>query len=651
MLHKIKDIPTLSQVTIDLIGHAFQDEPDLQALASIIKRDPTLTAKLFKTVNSAAFGLRVEVTSIQQAVSIMGLEALRATIVSISLGDYFISQSFGKRLDAKNFCIHSLATGVIMDELARFFDLKERCELYLIGLLHDMGKLVLDSLPGCDYIDVLERVNAGKTFEKAEREVYGIDNRQTWRVLARTWAFPQAVVDIYNGSLNGRLNRTTWSFTEEASRVAESLGYGFIPIQNPDDKNSFDILNLLEDNQIAEIGLATQRQVEALGRTLELPAPDRTETFKILYRTARNLSMANAQFQKTHSELVYRVEVLQELTRVFSGIIKSLHGESLAISVLEALIEGFHVNGAFLFNTDRPGAFKGYTARIGSRGDPGFHLVDLGKGQAPDALERSRESTSPLRVDSDHELEQLREYLGDVNLAWLTPVSVRGRCASILGLGIRDGNLSKFRNEEFGSILHIVAGEIALSMENTRLYNRVKREASTDALTAIYNRRTIMKVLNSEFARFKRHRVPLSMALFDLDNFKSINDVRGHLVGDEFLIRAARILQEGIRESDHVGRFGGDEFIAVFPDTKPEDTAMVVERILESMRAYCREFQGGDIHKPLSVSIGVAGASDKMNRADELIQLADNALYEAKNGGRNHCIIYREHPEPQKTTR
>jgi diguanylate cyclase (GGDEF)-like protein len=132
------------------------------------------------------------------------------------------------------------------------------------------------------------------------------------------------------------------------------------------------------------------------------------------------------------------------------------------------------------------------------------------------------------------------------------------------------------------------------------------------------------------------------VAIFDMDNFKSINDNRGHLVGDEFLSRCARILRQGIRESDYIGRYGGDEFIAVFPDTTPEDARVIVERIRERLLRYCADFGGEDIGKKLSVSAGVAGADESMTKADELIFLADNALYKAKDLGRDLCVVYED---------
>lgn len=638
VLREIKDIPTLPQVTVELIRHAFLDEPDIQRVASIIEKDPTLTAKLFKTVNSAYFGLRVEVKNVSQAVSILGLETLRATIISIALGEYFINKSFGNALEAKDFCIHSLATAVVMRELALVLGIREAEQLYLLGLLHDLGKFVLDALPNSNYDEVLRRVNQGTPVEQAEREVFGWDNKQVWLLLARTWGFPYEIVSLSRGTVRGSIEISTEKFIEEASQMAETLGYTFIAPYPRVSSMQFKILSDVTEEKLKRVGQIVQSQVEMISEILNLPVPDKTQIFRVLYRISRQLSAANSKFKKIQGELEFRVEVLEELTRVFTGIIKSLHSESLAISVVEALIEGFRVDSAFLLTHDNKGGLQGYAAWIANE-DPGFHQIQLERDEITPLLKKCGNGNLPLKVNLLSELDELEPLLGDVSLAWLAPIDVRGRCTSVIGLGIKDKGNRKFNNDDFGKILNIVSGEIGLSMENSRLYNRVKKEARTDPLTCINNRRTIMKVLNSEFARFKRHGIPLSVAIFDLDHFKVINDTRGHLAGDEFLVRTAKILKGGIRECDYIGRFGGDEFFAVFPGATAHETKTIVERIRDVLLEYCAAFDGPDIGKKLSVSVGVAAAEESMTQPDQLILLADSALYKAKEMGRNHSVV------------
>jgi diguanylate cyclase (GGDEF)-like protein len=645
----IREIPTLPQVTIELIQLAFQDEPDIRPIASIIRQDPTLTAKLLRTVNSAAFGLRTEITDIAQAISLLGLEKLRATIVTIALGAYFVNSTFGKVLDIKKFCMHSLATAIIMREMAPELEFGDSDPLYLIGILHDLGKVILDSLSNFDYRDVLKRMEGGTPCEDAERSVYGCDSREVWLHVAREWGFPSAIIERYEGVLEGKITLPTQQYIEAASRIADMLGYAFFNASPGPEKTPSQILPLLEEHSVLEMGKSVQKQTETLGRILELPAPGSERIQEVLLKTTHQLaktthqlSATNVKYKKVCDELVIRNEVLEELAHVFTGIIKSLDGGSLAFSVLESLIEGFRADAAFLITRNQEGHFSGYAARSSALDEAMVDKVVLGHDEISSSMRRCMQVRSPLRVENPMNEPLLNELMGIMPLIWLAPVYVKDRFTAILGIGVKDNRSHKFNTEEFGKILKIVSGEVGLSMENARLYNRVRKDAITDPLTKISSRRAIMKILATEFARFKRKGIPLSIAILDVDHFKTINDTLGHLAGDDFLMKIARLLKSGIRESDYIGRYGGDEFIAVFPDTSPQEARSVVERLRCNTLVYCMEFDDSNIDEMLSISAGVAGTYDVLTHSDDLLRLADKALYEAKQGGRNLCVLYDE---------
>jgi diguanylate cyclase (GGDEF)-like protein len=308
--------------------------------------------------------------------------------------------------------------------------------------------------------------------------------------------------------------------------------------------------------------------------------------------------------------------------------------------VLESLIEGFRVDGAFILIRNREGQFHGYAARSSALYDAKVEKVLLEADQISPTMKECMQSRLPIKVENPMDEPVFNELMGVMPLIWLGPVYMKDRCAAILGIGVKDDHSRKFCSDEFGKIFKIVTGEVGLSMENARLYNRVRKDAITDPLTKISSRRAIMKILATEFARFKRKASPLSIAILDVDHFKAINDNLGHLAGDDFLMRVAQVLKRGMRESDYIGRYGGDEFIAVFPDTHPREALGVVERLRLQIHALCTELAESNIDEKLSISIGVAGANPEHSQTDDLIRLADKALYEAKQGGRNLCIVY-----------
>ncbi|MFH1998398.1 MAG: HDOD domain-containing protein, partial [Planctomycetota bacterium] len=578
--------------------HIFQDEPDIQKIAGIIRRDPTLTAKLFKSVNSAAFGLKVQINNVHQAVSLLGLETLKETIISLSLGEYFITNYSSKVLDAKEFCIHSLASAVILSEAAKAMGFKESEQLFLLGLLHDLGTLALDSLPDYNYEKVFEGIEAGKSLEESEMQEFGCTSSQVWDYLATSWCFPSGIVDLKKGYLKGHsLAITTGRFIEFACRLADSMGYYFIKPKLQGLVSPFETFRLPDQEIITHISRKVKKQVNAIAGILDLPSPDSTHILKLLWRMNIHLQETNIKYHKANMELKLRVEVHQNLAKAFTGIIKSLNNETISFSVLESVINGFQADSAFLLHMNKKGGLTGLVGKNTSITEASMEKKQFGAGEIPPYIQKCFESQVPIKITHPIEDGMLKECLGDIQLAWIAPIHVRGKLTSILAIGTRDADNEKFNIEDFEKIFQIISGEAGLSLENSRLYHRMKDEARTDPLTNISNRRTIIKILSAEFARYRRKGTPLTVAIFDMDNFKAINDTRGHLAGDAFLTKAARIFKKGIRQSDYIGRYGGDEFIAVFPDTTPSEAKAIVERIRETVEEYCATIQGDDIGK------------------------------------------------------
>jgi diguanylate cyclase (GGDEF)-like protein len=160
--------------------------------------------------------------------------------------------------------------------------------------------------------------------------------------------------------------------------------------------------------------------------------------------------------------------------------------------------------------------------------------------------------------------------------------------------------------------------------------------ASTDELTAILNRRRILEVAAEECQRTARYRDPLCIAMFDIDHFKSINDQFGHSVGDHALRLVAAAARSQLRLQDQIGRYGGEEFLIVFPETPLEGATRVTERVraaIESMATH----EGG--HRvPLTVSAGVAEVT-RGEALDFVLQRVDAAMYRAKAAGRNRVVV------------
>lgn len=167
----------------------------------------------------------------------------------------------------------------------------------------------------------------------------------------------------------------------------------------------------------------------------------------------------------------------------------------------------------------------------------------------------------------------------------------------------------------------------------------IRELSRTDSLTSLPNRRSIMEMLEKEVARTRRHGPPLCVVILDLDHFKRINDTHGHPTGDKVLQRAAQVLRETIRTSDSIGRYGGEEFLIVLPDTPAVGARVLLERCRAALAStVIRAETGKTFH--ISASFGVVCNEKNMDvDAATLIKSADEALYQAKANGRNRVEI------------
>lgn len=176
-----------------------------------------------------------------------------------------------------------------------------------------------------------------------------------------------------------------------------------------------------------------------------------------------------------------------------------------------------------------------------------------------------------------------------------------------------------------------------LQEELVRAREALREEATHDGLTGLLNRRALLEVVEAEAERAGRDERPLAVLLADLDRFKTINDTHGHLAGDAVLREAARRMKSVIRRYDGLGRYGGEEFLAVLPGSDGEAARAEAERVRQAVAA--EPFSFGDASVEVTCSIGVAWSTAPAG-ADALVRQADVALYVAKNRGRNRVEAF-----------
>ena len=188
-------------------------------------------------------------------------------------------------------------------------------------------------------------------------------------------------------------------------------------------------------------------------------------------------------------------------------------------------------------------------------------------------------------------------------------------------------------DEESEQLAHWLAAQASIAIENERLHRTVKRQAITDELTQLANRRRFTETLAVEVRRAERFSDPLALVLADLDDFKQINDRYGHQTGDEVLRRFSDVLRENVRDFDLPVRYGGEEFAVLLPETGLDGAEQLARR-LQSALLHLRLPETGSDKPPVTASFGVA-SFPAARSAEELLSAADGALYRAKAAGKN----------------
>jgi diguanylate cyclase (GGDEF)-like protein/PAS domain S-box-containing protein len=209
-----------------------------------------------------------------------------------------------------------------------------------------------------------------------------------------------------------------------------------------------------------------------------------------------------------------------------------------------------------------------------------------------------------------------------------------------IGLMTIDNHKPAAYTQEDASLALSFANSAAIVIENARLFDQTQQMALTDTLTGVYNRRYFYELALKEFARSKRYQDPLSIIMIDIDHFKNVNDRYGHLAGDQVLMQFVQRIQNELRASDVLARFGGEEFIILLPETNLGDATQVAERLREVTSQY--PFLLVTAQTFITISLGVSCFKFTTISLDQLIDESDKALYEAKQFGRNRVRSWQQ---------
>ncbi len=333
------------------------------------------------------------------------------------------------------------------------------------------------------------------------------------------------------------------------------------------------------------------------------------------------------EFNKMSAELETRLDELREergrlqrsMQRIGETFASNLDRDALLEIVVRTAVEGVGADGG----------------RATARSDGGG-----------DALETTASTGVLTGIDqalSDAELAVLASGLpaaADVGDVHALAHPLRGADGARVHGTVAVGRIGRPFSETERDLFHYLAGQASVSIENVGLHETVERQAVTDELTGLFNRRRFEEVIQTEVERAKRFGQQLGFVMLDIDDFKVVNDTYGHPQGDVVLREVARILMVSAREIDEPARYGGEELAVVLPGTDLEGAFSLAERVRAEIERLEIPRVGEGDGEPLSVtaSFGVAAIPGSAYDVGSLIEAADHALYQAKRSGKNKVV-------------
>ena len=194
------------------------------------------------------------------------------------------------------------------------------------------------------------------------------------------------------------------------------------------------------------------------------------------------------------------------------------------------------------------------------------------------------------------------------------------------------------RNDQH--LITIFAQHASIAMDNAILFGQIQEIARTDEMTGLLNRRALFEIGKYEISRSNRLNHSIAVVMMDLDNYKEINDTHSHIIGDKVLREISRLLQKNLRNIDIIGRYGGDEYVIIMPETNLAKSVKAMERIRQNTDKTMIKVDNLSFH--VTACFGITYHEGELPSLEKMIEEADKAMYEAKNSGRNCVRVFQE---------
>ncbi|MDD2720995.1 MAG: diguanylate cyclase [Gallionella sp.] len=624
-------LPAPKGIALQVIQLTQQPEASNQALAKLISSDPAFSARVLKAANILFANSQRPVTTVLDAVMVLGVRGIRQLVFGIALiSDY--GKGSCRQFDYQRYWAASLLTGIAARKLVQQASLAAADEIFVVGLLGNIGKLALATVYPDEFGTLLAQSD-GKTFAKLaelERHAFGFDESELAEAILADMNFPKLFQGMVRyvwqpGNTDAVESSREWRLLHllhTAVLLAECL------LAAPQDRQGL-IARLksqatriaMDGEKLAQIGDDSLIEWREWSVFLNLGFKIGPESLTEILQTAESDAVTDTEAPLVHvmpNSYPLRTLVVED--------------DPATLKLLETILRE-----------------AGHSVSVASNGAEALEII------AKELPQLVISDWMMPKMDGVTLCRKLRQsvHTSNLHVVLLTVHEDPNKLVEAFEAGVDDYLVKPVSPKILFARLRAAQRVIQLqeelafdreqlqrfSKELTVANQRLQQLALTDELTGLPNRRAAMERITQEWSLTLRGDRPLSCLMVDIDHFKSVNDRFGHPVGDLALRHVAQILSQAARAQDVVYRFGGEEFLVVCPDTDAQDAYHCAER----MRVEIHSIPVAGVSPPLQLTISTGVGSVKAGKLtlDELLSQADQRLYAAKQAGRN-CTIWRD---------
>jgi diguanylate cyclase (GGDEF)-like protein len=642
-----KEIPSFSPVMVKLMELSDDENASMEDLSRIVKTDPGISAKVLGLVNSALYGLRQNITNISEAVVYLGFDAVKRLALGVTVFEKIIKPGKQKNFDRIFFWRHCLCVAALSMALAEETQVADPGKAYISGLLHDLGKIMFD-LQGCvdygDFISTLARSTGPMITE--ERELMGMGHDDVGAYYGSLWNLPESLVlalQYHHGRYDhlelSKEDSHLVSLVSLADFLSWTQGMGSfavdrLPILQPEIEKNLD-LGKIDFNPIIS---RMDREMQSTSQFYNFIFPSAGRLRENLLRANLSLCSINTRYYYRDAHGSGNSPEIASIKESLTAPHRSLDPRQIITATLKAIHKDFKFDRIYVMRMMKAArSLKVIECfdRAKSGMNPGS--IEIPLDNTTDGFVHCLRNHKPMIITGRTAGgKKILEQFNTKEMV-IAPFYSHNKVIGILGM---DNTASENPLlQEMLSPIAVVAHELGMALENAGIYKEARAVSLKDGLTGLLNRVAIDDLLAKSFRKAVDGENDLAVVMIDVDFFKKFNDQYGHQSGDNILKLIAGTLKKLSRPFDHVGRYGGEEFIVILNHTDLSQALVYAERIRKEIELLGKLLSNRFLGLSLTVSAGISGYQKTVKNRDTLISLADKALYKAKETGRNKVVM------------